>query len=172
MDAVTGYILTGTLAGAAGGVVNLLLWMRTLRHTHLMGIRLHKGFAHSISRALEELPEQLDARNLQQVQNEILKLFDTFMAERLTQKMPVLGMFMDDKLIAEIRDVFREEMETHLPKLLMENLTAEKNSNAISKLLTSAVTRGLQAYAWHAVAYTLIGAICGGAIGYAVSCLG
>lgn len=167
---MTGYILTGALAGSAGGVVNLLLWMRTLRHTRIMGIPLHKGFAHTVSRTLEELPEQLDARNMQHVQIEILQLFDNFMAHRLTQKMPVLGMFMDDKLIAEIREVFREEMETHLPKLLMDNLTAEKNIVAISQLLTHAVTRGLRKYGWHAVAYILIGALCGGAIGYAISC--
>lgn len=169
MDAVSGYMLTGALAGFAGGLIQLLLWLNTLRHTRLFGIPLHKGFAHTISEVLQDLPDHLDLKHVKKVEKDILQLFDTFMAERLVQKMPVLSMFIDDKLIAEIREVFRHEMEVHLPGLLKQNLTAEKNIITISSMLTKALSKGLQKYTWHAIAYLFIGALAGGAVGYAVS---
>lgn len=171
MDAVSGYMLTGALAGLSGGLINLGLWVRTLRHTRILGIPLHAGFAHTISQTLTDLPDHLDAKHVHKIQHDILALFDQFMAERLVQKMPVLSMFIDDKLIAEIRDVFHQEMEVHLPQLLKKNITAEKNIITISSMLTKAISKGLQKYTWHAIAYLWIGAIAGGAIGYAVSCL-
>lgn len=169
MDAVSGYMLTGALAGFTGGLINLALWLRTIRHTHIFGIPLHAGFAHTISKSLEELPDHLDAKHVHKFEQEILALFDNFMAERLVQKMPVLSMFIDDKLIAEIRTVFRQEMEVHLPQLLKKNITAEKNIITISSMLTKAISKGLRKYTWHAVAYLWIGALTGGAIGYGVS---
>lgn len=166
---MTALVLTGALAGGAGGLVNLLLWWRTLRHTRIFGIPLHRGFAHTIGGALAEIPEHLDKKNIKHIEQQILEVFDTFMAERLTQKMPVLSMFMDEKLIAEIRIIFRHEMEEHLPKVLMSNFTAEKNIIMVSSLLMKAVAKGLKKYTWHAVAYLFLGALAGAVTGYIVA---
>lgn len=171
MDAVTGYMLTGALAGLGGGLTNLLLWRRTLLHVRILGIPVHKGFAHAVSGVLSEIPENFDTKNVKHLEKEILHLFDSFMSEKLTQKMPVLSMFIDDKLIAEIREIFRHEMELHLPALLMRNITAEKNIITIGMLVSKAVRKGLQKYIWHGVAYLALGAVAGGCIGYGVSLL-
>ena len=171
MDAVTGYILTGALAGLAGGLTNLLLWRRTLLHITIFGIPVHKGFAGAVSDILKDIPDNFDTKNLKHIERDILHLFDSFMSEKLTQKMPVLSMFIDEKLIAEIREIFRHEMEVHLPNLLMRNITAEKNIIAVGGLVSKAVRKGLQKYLWHGIAFLGIGAIVGGALGYAVSFL-
>ena len=171
MDAVNGYILTGALAGLSGGLINLGLWVRTLLHTRILGIPLHKGFGHTISQMLTDLPDHLDTSHVHKIQQDILALFDNFMAERLVQKMPVLSMFIDDKLIAEIRAVFHQEMEVHLPQLLKRNITAEKNIITVTAMVTKAISKGLQKYTWHAIAYLWVGAITGGVIGYAISLL-
>lgn len=169
MDAVTTHILVGAAAGFTGGMVNIFLWQHTLRHKKLLGIKLHSGFAQVVAEALQHIPEKFDKKNIKHLEKDILDLFDRFMSEQLVKKMPVLSMFIDEKLIAEIREIFRMEMESHLPNLLMSRLTAEKNIIAVGGMVAKAIRHGLRRYARHAVIYLLLGTIAGALVGYGMS---
>ncbi|HNA56999.1 MAG TPA: hypothetical protein PLJ43_02725 [Chitinophagales bacterium] len=169
MDAVTAHIVSGAAAGFVGGCVNIYLWQHTLRHKKLLGVKLHKGFAAVVADILQQIPEKFDTKNLRHIEKDILDLFDHFMSDQLTKKMPVLSMFMDEKLIAEIRTIFKMEMESHLPKLLMNRITAEKNIAMVAGLVAKAVRKGLRQYAKHAIIYILLGTLGGALVGYAMS---
>lgn len=45
---------------------------------------------------------------------------DAFFKERLVQKMPVISMFIGDKTITQLKEVFLEELEQIFPGLLFE----------------------------------------------------
>ena len=102
---------------------------------------------------------------MDKIQENIIKLFDDFMANKLTQKMPVLSMFIDEQLISEIRVIFHAEMEESLPKLLEEKLNFTDKSSEMSMLLQSAINKMIKKYTRQALFYLLIGVIGGGVVG-------
>ncbi len=56
------------------------------------------------------------------VQKEILLHFDEFMRTKLLTAMPVFKMFIDDKLIEELKIVFTEELLSVLPSIISKQL--------------------------------------------------
>ena len=99
MDAITFGIVVGATAGFLGGLLNTLLWRYILNHTHFAGIQLHEGFSEMIQSALQADNNTNKLDGFAALEKNILTLFDDFMVNKLTTKMPVLSMFIDDKLI-------------------------------------------------------------------------
>lgn len=70
---------------------------------------------------------------------DVLNHFDAFMQDKLADALPALKMFIDDELIAELKKIFRTEMDAVLPVLLKKNmLTAVEKSALLKKMETDA----------------------------------
>ncbi|MFI5172892.1 MAG: hypothetical protein ACHQFW_10905 [Chitinophagales bacterium] len=159
MDAgLTAFLITGMLAGFAGGLINIFLWMLAIRQKK---IKLSDSFGNFIKDAAND-PVNL---NLKQIENKILNLFDDFMENKLTSKMPVLSMFIDDKLISEIRVVFHQEMENSLPALLEENMQTAVIDNSLGDILNHTLNKLIIKQRKRAIIYLLTGIVAGGVVG-------
>ena len=159
-EAMIQFVVTGILAGAAGATVQGALLLRSIRKKN-NAAAFSKAMLEHVSRSGTE---QGGAETVH-FQQDILSLFDDFMANRLTQKMPVLNLFIDEKLIAEIRVVFHDEMEKNLPALLRKNMTDEKNISIISDLFTRSVSVVQKSLLRKSILHLFIGALTGGIVG-------
>lgn len=163
MDAI-GFILFGAVVGLIAGIINLLLWLYAINHTHLFGIRLHEGLNNIIQQAVTE-SNASGTTGIQEIETKILGLFDDFMANKLTVKMPVLSMFIDDKLIDEIRVIFHDEMSASLPQLLQSgfsNTGKQEGSSQLQNSITKIIRRKMQG---PALLFLFLGALAGATIG-------
>ncbi len=172
MDAaiINAIILFGACVGFFGGLVNLLLWKRTLRNKNVFGIKVHDGFENAINKVLSNASNDL-APDIKKLEAKILDLFDNFMATGLTQKMPVLSMFIDEKLIDEIRVIFHAEMSANLPQLLKSGLATNDKNTGIGAIAAKAMDKVFKQYTKHAIIYLLIGAAIGALLGLGFACL-
>jgi hypothetical protein len=66
------------------------------------------------------LPELTQADSFQKILPFIDAKLDEFFKERLVQKMPIISMFIGDKTIAQLKEVFLEELAQIFPSLLSE----------------------------------------------------
>ncbi len=103
-----------------------------------------------------------------EIKSDILKLFDEFMATKLVQQMPVLNMFIDDKLIAEIRDVFHHEMELQLPSLLQKHFSGADNSKIVKEIIQKIIDTQRK----RSGKYLLQFIFCGAAVGFVIGVIG
>jgi hypothetical protein len=69
-----------------------------------------------LQRKLESELHELVSGN--RIRSDIAAAFDDFVRNRLAKEMPVLAMFLDEALIAELNAVFNRELDTRLPDLL------------------------------------------------------
>ncbi|MFN0274192.1 MAG: hypothetical protein ACKVPJ_00480 [Chitinophagales bacterium] len=90
------------------------------------------------------------------MQTDILFQFDDFMQNRLTSEMPVLKMFIDDKLIVELKAVFEKEMQTILPTVLKNNLSYTSNLKAQLRPL---IRRNLSKKLWLYFVFAIISSL-------------
>ena len=162
---IMNFIVLGAVAGFVGGIINMFLWRQTLRNKKIFGIKLQQGFSEVLKESFDPALQQPGLGKLDKIQENIIKLFDDFMANKLTQKMPVLSMFIDEQLISEIRVIFHAEMEESLPKLLEEKLNFTDKSSDISLILQSSIDKIIKKYTRQALLYLLLGTIGGGAAG-------
>ena len=162
---MTQLIIAGAAAGLVGGLVNLFLWYLTLTKKKLFGTSVHKGFAATLKETIDSLPDHIDTSNLKAIEQRILDIFDEFMSKKLIEKMPVLSMFIDEKLINEIRTIFRHEMEVHLPNLLKDKIVSEKNLITVVSMLTKSYAKGLKKYLLHGLIWLLLGTLAGALTG-------
>jgi hypothetical protein len=163
---IMNFIVLGAVAGFVGGIINMFLWRQTLRNKKIFGIKLQQGFSEVLKESFDPALQQPGLGKLDKIQENIIKLFDDFMANKLTQKMPVLSMFIDEQLISEIRVIFHAEMEESLPKLLEEKLNFTDKSSDISLILQSSIDKIIKKYTRQALFYLLIGVIGGGVVGF------
>ena len=66
------------------------------------------------------LPELTQGDSFQKILPFIDVKLDEFFKERLVQKMPIISMFIGDKTIAELKEVFLEELHQIFPALLSQ----------------------------------------------------
>jgi hypothetical protein len=69
---------------------------------------------------------------------------DEFFKERLVQKMPVISMFIGDKTITQLKEVFLEELEQIFPALLSE--FTESTLNAFLLNIETKWSKELETY--------------------------
>ncbi len=119
-------ILIGAIIACLTAIFNLFLWVYILRKA---------GFPKLLKDTLTLVIKEQFSLPLAGFQQQILIVFDDFMANKLTQKMPVLSMFIDEKLIDEIRVVFHAEMEESLPILIQNALKNEQNTENLDEVI-------------------------------------
>ena len=66
------------------------------------------------------LPELTQGDSFQKILPFVDAKLDDFFKERLVQKMPIISMFIGDKTIAQLKEVFLEELHQIFPALLSE----------------------------------------------------
>ena len=74
------------------------------------------------------LPELTQGDSFQKLLPFIDAKLDEFFKERLVQKMPVISMFIGDKTITQLKEVFLEELAQIFPDLLSEFTQSSANA--------------------------------------------
>ncbi len=74
------------------------------------------------------LPQLTQGDSFQKLLPFIDSKLDAFFKERLVQKMPVISMFIGDKTITQLKEVFLEELEQIFPSLLSEFTQSTANA--------------------------------------------
>ncbi|WP_147203120.1 DUF445 domain-containing protein [Segetibacter aerophilus] len=65
---------------------------------------------------------------------------DTFLREKLTAQIPMLGMLIGDKTIAQVKAVFMKELEELFPVLMRQYLTVLQADLNIEKIVTEKIS--------------------------------
>ena len=159
------FSITGFISGIAGSGLNAFLNYRAL-NAQLSVQKTGTQFQNFLSEQIHSGGNKSTFIQIDQIKSDILNLFDNFMSHQLTAKMPVLNMFMDEKLISEIRVVFHDEMESHLPGLMEKNLLNENSISAITGLLQSSINKLLYKSRRRIFIFILAGGFLGGLIGF------
>lgn len=160
--------ITGFICGIGASAVNTFLHHRSLKKQ--LNFAISKGELRHYTDQKTIAGDITGIIQTDTIKSDILELFDNFMAHQLTAKMPVLNMFMDDKLIAEIRVIFHDEMESHLPALMQKNLLNDEMLVTFSGLIKSAFKKYLKRSRSQILFYLLISGLVGGLIGFSVAC--
>jgi hypothetical protein len=74
------------------------------------------------------LPELTQGDSFQKILPFIDVKLDEFFKERLVQKMPIISMFIGDKTIAQLKEVFLEELHQIFPALLSQFTQSTANA--------------------------------------------
>lgn len=75
---------------------------------------------------------------------DVLNHFDAFMQNKLPEAMPVLKMFIDEELIAELKKIFRTEMNQILPGLIEKNIASPLEKSSLLNQITAHIKAPLQ----------------------------
>lgn len=159
------FSITGFISGIAGAGINTFLNYRAL-NAQLSVQKTGTQFQNFLNEQIHSGGNKSTFIQIDQIKSDILNLFDNFMSHQLTAKMPVLNMFMDEKLISEIRVVFHDEMESHLPALMEKNLFNENSISSITELLRSSIKKLLNKSRRRIFISILAGGFLGGLIGF------
>lgn len=126
-------MITFAIAGGITGLIAALIASFYLLHYFRSQIK--NLFSGNAGTGLTQLIKQkATGSNSEELKKDILLHFDDYMHNRLTVDLPVLNMFIDDKLIEELRVVFQKEMENILPKVLDKHLSSMQTNDTFTQL--------------------------------------
>jgi hypothetical protein len=162
-------LLTGVVAGASGAICGFFILLGSFPDAKKIRVEIER-ILDSLRRSdADHVNESDDVYIYESLKSDILAVFDDFMSDKLILKMPVLKMFIDDKLIAEIRAVFHEEMELHLPILLQKNFEKKDYFMLIESAMQKSIRHQRKRLAMIFFIVLLAGCVSGGLAGYIVS---
>lgn len=91
--------------------------------------------------SFEDISEKLsDPEKIRSMLPGIADQMDYFLRKKLPDAMPVLSMFIGDSTIQKIKDVFMEEMEQLLPKLIHQYVEGHRGELDLENIVTSKVS--------------------------------
>jgi len=108
------------------------------------------------------LPQLTEGDSFQKLLPFIDAKLDEFFKERLVQKMPVISMFIGDKTITQLKEVFLEELAQIFPSLLSE--FTQSTANAFLLNIETKWSKELETYLLKATQKIRIMAFCLGFI--------
>ena len=79
------------------------------------------------------------SNNLEKIYPEIEKNIDEFLKVRLKESMPVIGMFIGDKTVNQLKEVFMAELKNMLPGLLKNYVNNLKNELDLEKIVVEKI---------------------------------
>ena len=79
------------------------------------------------------------SKNLESIYPEIEKNIDDFLKTRLKEAMPVIGMFIGDKTVNQLKEVFMTELKNMLPGLLKNYVNNLKNELDLEKIVVEKI---------------------------------
>jgi len=77
-----------------------------------------------------------DAANFQKLLPLMEEHIDAFLRVKLPEKMPMIGMFIGDKTINELKAIFIEELETLFPVVMERYLDGLQDSTELERMVT------------------------------------
>lgn len=90
--------------------------------------------------SFQEIEEKFtNPQNLKSVTPVIDKHIDDFLKTRLAEKMPMIGMFIGEKTIHELKTIFIEELESIFPEIMKSYTTNLKSQLDLEKIVTDKV---------------------------------
>lgn len=116
----------------------------------------------------EQLPHQLE-----QLMPVIEEKLDHFFRNRLAEKLPMISMFIGDKTIQQLKEVFLEELRTMFPELIHSfgsNIQKEWMKNLDQVYMSFLQEKLLEAMAPLRIIAVLMGLLWG-AISYGIYCI-
>lgn len=81
-----------------------------------------------------------DPAKIKQMLPDIADQMDGFLRKKLPASMPVLSMFIGDNTINKIKQVFMDEMEEMLPKLIYRYVNSHQEDLDLGKIVTDKVS--------------------------------
>lgn len=78
--------------------------------------------------------------NVKKIMPHIEEHIEQFLRVKLPQQMPVIGMFIGDKTINELKSVFIAELETLFPVIMKNYMNNLENELDLEKIITEKVT--------------------------------
>ncbi len=82
-----------------------------------------------------------DPGNIKRVMPQIEAHIDQFLRVKLPEQMPVIGMFIGDRTINELKAVFITELETLFPVIMQQYMLNLENDLDLEKIVTRKVAR-------------------------------
>ncbi len=79
------------------------------------------------------------SNNLEKIYPEIENHIDEFLKVRLKESMPVIGMFIGDKTVNQLKEVFMAELKSMLPGLLKNYVNNLKNELDLEKIVVEKI---------------------------------
>ena len=163
-------IATGVAAACIAILLTSVLLFLILRRFWL---HFRKSFQNDllkyVSTELSEL--SMHEKILSPLQDDILAHFDQFMKTTLVAELPVLKMFVDEKLTEELKTVFDAELRKVLPNMLEKNFSESKQlkyyfkegvrdlANLVTEKLYDRITGKLPYYLLIAFVCSVAGAV-------------
>ena len=88
-----------------------------------------------------EIEEKIiNPENLKKIMPVVEAHIDTFLREKLKKQMPVIGMFIGDKTITELKAVFLGELEELFPILMQNYMTTLQKDLDLEKIVVEKVS--------------------------------
>lgn len=78
--------------------------------------------------------------NIQKILPILETHIDTFLREKLTAKIPMLGMLIGDKTIGQVKEVFLKELEELFPVIMKQYMTALEHDLDLEQIVISKVS--------------------------------
>ncbi|MEI7588427.1 MAG: hypothetical protein WCJ68_02950 [Chitinophagia bacterium] len=164
MNAIVLAFLTGCLAWFISWAYIKLLFFP--KNPLVIGGSTWESVLHQITKQIpiDALLEENKKSSLATLLPFIDHNLDSFFKERLTEKMPIISMFIGEKTITQLKEVFIEELQTLFPDLISQfskSIQAAFLSTLSSKwapILETMLLKATQKLRWIAF---LIGAIWG-----------
>lgn len=128
------YILLLTVSTIAGAIAGLILRAALIRRLPRMLQRSAERFASSVFQAGSAGPALADKSSFDSIRPLIETHVDEFLGHRLGKEMPMIGMFIGDKTIAQLKSIFMKELEEIFPLVMnqyMGNLAGGTQSTAV-----------------------------------------
>ncbi|MDI3320745.1 DUF445 domain-containing protein [Pinibacter soli] len=86
--------------------------------------------------SFDEISEKItDPANLQKIMPVIDEHIDHFLKVKLKQSMPVVGMFIGEKTIAQLKQVFLDELQSLFPQIMQNYAKELQNDFDLKKIL-------------------------------------
>lgn len=91
--------------------------------------------------SFKEIEERLvSPGNFEKMIPEIEVHIDHFLAVKLKEKMPVVGMFVGERTISQLKEIFMEELKTLFPLIMKNYITGLESDVNLEQIITEKLT--------------------------------
>lgn len=117
-------------------MINALLKRRRLMAAELASIITEKIIS------FQQIEQQItDPRNIEKVLPEVEAHIDHFLRVKLSSTMPMISMFIGDKTISQLKEVFMAELKELFPTLLRNYVLTLQNDFNLEQAITDKMSR-------------------------------
>ncbi|RFM27113.1 DUF445 domain-containing protein [Deminuibacter soli] len=139
----TWLLLTPLIAAVTGWILNSIAIRFMLRSLLQRRRQMAEQVAGLVSEKIfsfEQVEQQItDPANIEKVLPEVEAHIDHFLRVKLSTAMPMISMFIGDKTINQLKEVFMTELRLLFPSLLSNYVQTLKKDTDIQQIITSRI---------------------------------